>query len=108
MLFETLSQPKISLIFLVAGLFFYIIYFVFNLLKKLLKNNIISNFILDIVYFIIITLNFYYLLLNFNYGELRFYILFTAFLGYIFGYFINKLIKNFCLKIKNRKVLNNK
>lgn len=105
MLFETLTQPKISLVFLLVGLLFYLIFLGFNIINKLLKNNIISNFILDITFFVIITLIFYFILLKLNYGEFRFYILFVTLIGFFIGYLIFKLLKYIIKNIQKVKVI---
>lgn len=105
MLFETLTQPKISFVFLFVGLLFYLIFLAFNILNKLLKNNIISNFILDITFFVIITLIFYFILLKLNYGEFRFYILFVTLIGFYIGYLSFKLLKCIIKNIKKVKVI---
>ena len=76
MLYETLSQPHIFLLIILFGFLTGFIFDLLNLLKNVIKIKFFNNFILFLGVFLSIFI-FYLINLNLNYGEFRFYVLFS-------------------------------
>lgn len=105
MLFQTLLQGKLFLIFLFFGIIIGALYECVFLLHNIFKNKII-DFFLDLAYGIIVSILFIFITNLFNYGEFRFYLLLSYILGFIIlrktvGYLVRKMIKFVCNKIKH-------
>lgn len=107
MLYQTLSQPIIILLFVVIGFFSGLIFDAFSLINYFFNNNKISKQIFKFLSILPVFLIFYYLNLTFNYGQIRFYPFFLFFsslileritLGNIFAKLYNK-----CYNL-NRKI----
>ncbi len=73
MLYQSLSQPFISLILSCVGLFCGIIFDLKNIILNLFKKNKIIKQILLFISILIIFLIFYFINLKINYGEFRFF-----------------------------------
>ena len=115
MLFETLSQPKICFVFILLGIIYALIYSVCKFICVINKNNYFVQLIIDIIFFIFISISFYYCMLTFNYGESRLYLYISSLFGFVlFEITIsNTLAKfiEFCyhkLKISTKKENNEK
>ena len=115
MLFESLKQIYIFLGTLYFGLLCGISKDLCLFILKLVKNNKIVNFILDVVFSLIATILFIICLNVVNFGEFRIYLLLTYILGFILerktlGYivdFIFEKIYNLINKII-KKLINTK
>lgn len=110
MLYETLSQPQIFLLIILFGFLTGFIFDLLNLLKNVIKIKFFNNFILFLGVFLSIFI-FYLINLNLNYGEFRFYVLFSfalAFtierilLGNLVAQSLKKCYNNIKLKGKNK------
>lgn len=73
MLYPTLSQPIIILLFVVIGFFSGFIFDIFSLINYFFNNNKISRQIFYFLSIFPVFIIFYYLNLSFNYGQIRFY-----------------------------------
>lgn len=73
MLYSTLSQPIIILLFVVIGFFSGFIFEIFSLINYFFNNSKISKQIFYFLSILPIFVIFYYLNLGFNYGQMRFY-----------------------------------
>ena len=96
MLYETLSQPYVISILLIAGLLCGIIFDIANLFTYLCNNNKISKqiFLFFATFFTIQFL--YFVNLKINFGQFRFYVIFVFF----FAFFIQRFLsKKFIAKI---------
>lgn len=86
MLYETLSQPKLLLVFIIFGFLSGFVFDISNFIKVLSKNNKIVNIILDFVS-TVINLGLLFLVnLTYNYGEFRAF----AIAVYEFGFTIQR------------------
>ena len=104
MLFQTLLQGKLFLIFLFFGIVIGVFYECCYLIQNVFKNRVI-DFFLDLFYGIVIGVLFIFITNLFNYGEFRFYLLLAYILGFIImrktvGYLVRKMIKFLCNKLK--------
>lgn len=105
MLFQTLLQGKLFLIFLFFGILVGFVFEIVYLFQNIIKNKIIT-FFLDLIFGIIISYLFIFIVNMFNYGEFRIYLLLSYFLGFIIerktvGDLLIKMLKFFCNKFKN-------
>lgn len=82
MLFETLSQPKLLLLFIIFGFLSGFVFDISNFIKVLTKNNKVINIILDFVSTIINALVLFVVNLYFNYGEIRLFAIAIFELGF--------------------------
>lgn len=71
MLYETLSQPLIAVIFAIIGFLSGFIFDIFNFIKFLCGNKKIISHILDFFMTILVFIVFYVLNLSYMYGEIR-------------------------------------
>ncbi len=94
MLGETLSQPFIFLMLILFGFGSGIIFDISNFIWKLSKCNKVLKHFLDFFATIFVFIIFFVCILNFNYGELRFYefLVFFAFFA-IERFSIGKLVE---------------
>ena len=73
MLYQTLSQPLIILLFIIFGFLSGLLFDFFSLINYFLNNNKITKQIFYFLSVFPIFIIFYYLNLKFNYGQFRFY-----------------------------------
>lgn len=95
MLYQTISQPTIWLLFSIFG---FVSGFLIDILKIIniffKKIKLLNNFFSFIIYFSIFFI-YFFVNLKFNYGELRFY----TFIVFSFSFFAQRaLIQNFVAK----------
>ena len=99
MLYETLSQPKILIIFILVGIISGICFDVGNFVKFLFSNKKIFNHILDFIETILILFIVFISNLYFNYGCIRLYpILVFVISFWIERITIGKIVAKFYLK----------
>lgn len=96
MLYETIGQGQIFLVYFLIGCALGLFYFLLKKIIKFNKNNIFKQFFLFFL-IIFLFLLIFFINLYLNYGEFRFYILFSIFLGY---FFVIYFIKTICKIIK--------
>ena len=102
MLFESLKQIYIFLGTLYFGLFSGISKDLCLFILKLVKNNKIVNFILDVVFSLIATILFVICLNVVNFGEFRIYLLLT----YIFGFILERKTLGYIVDFIFEKIYN--
>lgn len=102
MLFESLKQIYIFLGTLYFGLFSGISKDLCLFILKLVKNNKIVNFILDVVFSLIATILFVICLNIVNFGEFRIYLLLT----YIFGFILERKTLGYIVDFIFEKIYN--
>ena len=110
MLYETLSQPKLLIIFVVIGFCCGIIFDFGNFIKFLCSNKKISNILIDILQTSIILFILFIFNLNYNFGLIRFFpILIFILVFYLERYTFGKLFAKLYLSCYNLIIkLNNK
>lgn len=82
MLFETLSQPKLLLIFVLTGFLCGFIFDLFNFLKFSSKNHKILSFIFDFISSISCFVIYFLINLKYNFGQFRVYTLLIFLIGF--------------------------
>lgn len=126
LLYETLSQPLIFLVVFGIGFGCGFVFDLRNYIHFLCNKNKIVGIVLDVISSIVCCLIFLLSVLNFNFGQVRFYLILSFILGLILqrfslGYIIAKffiwcynLFKKVILKInygkpkkKQEKTINN-
>ena len=80
MLYETQSQPFVFLMIILSGFLSGFLFDFLNILKISIKNRFLINFSTFIMVFSTIFI-YFFLNLKFNYGEFRFYTIFSFFLS---------------------------
>lgn len=83
LLYETLSQPIIFLIFFLVGLASGLIFDLRNYLSFLCAKNKVVNIFLDVIFTVIVCGIFLFSNLIFNYGSLRVYAILSFSLGFV-------------------------
>lgn len=83
MLYETLSQPLICIIFAICGFLCGFVFDIFNFIKFLCGNKKIITHIFDFVMCMIVFLIFYFINLNIMYGEIRLFSVFIFVVPFI-------------------------
>lgn len=73
MLYQTLSQPIIILLFVIIGFCCGLIFDLFLLINYFFNNNKISKQIFYFLSILLVFIIFYFSNLNFNFGQIRFY-----------------------------------
>lgn len=73
MLYETLIQPRLLVIFLTLGFVFGLVFDVGNFIKFLFGNKKMSNFILDFLQTSLCLVMIFFVNLNCNFGQIRFF-----------------------------------
>lgn len=110
MLYETLNQPKLLVIFLLVGFFCGIIFDLGNFVKFLFGNKKLPSFLLDFIQTSISLIIIFYVNLNYNYGQIRlfpFLVFLTTFS--IERFTLAKIVAKFYLSCYNYIIkLNNK
>ncbi len=76
-------QAKLFFIFLAFGILLGVIWGILNFIKLLLKNNIVVSQILEAHFAVVNVFGFFIALINFNFGEFRFYLLVAYVVGFI-------------------------
>ncbi|MCL2592766.1 MAG: spore cortex biosynthesis protein YabQ [Defluviitaleaceae bacterium] len=89
-------QVRLFLFTILIGAFLGIIYDIFRILRKAFKHGKLLTNIEDIIYWLFVTFVMFYLMLNRNYAEIRFFVILGAFSGMIV-YFLT--ISRFVRKI---------
>lgn len=102
MLYETLNQPSILLIFLITGLLSGLVFDVGNFVKFLCSNKKVPKVILDFIETFFILCIFFKVNLQFNYGVFRFFPIIIFLLSFTIERFtIGKLVAKFYLSCYN-------
>lgn len=100
MLNITVNQPLIFFIFFTFGIVTFLIYLPLEKLINKTKINKVLLFIYDTLFCLIVFTTFFFLLLKFNYGQLRFYIVISTLLGI---FLTNKIFTFIVAKISQRR-----
>ena len=111
MLYETLQQPKLLLIFFIIGIICAFVFDIGNFLKFLFSNKKISHIIIDFIQTSLVLVIMFLTNLKFNYGLIRLFpviIFILSFSVYRFtiGKFVAKIYSicyNIFEKVKNHR-----
>lgn len=99
MLYETLSQPKLLLFFLLTGFISGFIFDIGNFIKFLFSNKKISNIILDFIETFLVLFFIFNINLKINYGVIRFFPIFIiTFIFWLERITIGKIVAKTYLK----------
>ena len=102
MLYETLNQPKLLIIFIIVGFGCGLVYDIGNFIKFLFNNKKIANVILDILETSVVLSVVFIVNLNFNYGQIRLFpILIFLIFFVIERYTIGKIIAKIYISCYN-------
>ena len=102
MLYETLNQPKLLIIFIIVGFGCGLVYDIGNFIKFLFNNKKIANVILDIIETSVVLSVVFIVNLNFNYGQIRLFpILIFLIFFVIERYTIGKIIAKIYISCYN-------
>lgn len=104
MLFTTLNQGYLATIFIFFGIIIGYLYEICLILEGFKFGFI--RYVIDLIFGLIFSLVFIFCLNLFNFGEFRFYLLLSYFLGLFFerktvGDLFQKMIKFLCKTLKN-------
>lgn len=76
-------QAKLFFLFLAFGAVLGVLWGILNFIKQLFNKNIIVSQLLEIPFAAMFVLGFFVALINFNFGEYRFYLLVAWVLGFL-------------------------
>ncbi len=90
MLYETLSQPKIFALIVLAGFLSGFLFDFKQILLSVFKKNKILNHILSFFALFFVIFSFFLTNLKINYGEIRFFTIFSFYLSFSIQRFISQ------------------
>ncbi len=102
MILSMSNQAVIFLTTAIIGVVIGFIYDLFRVFRKIVPHNDIFTYLEDAVYWVIVSIIMFYVMLNKNYGEIRFFSIFGAFLGMIiYFYTISRLFMKVSVAVVN-------
>jgi len=108
LLYETQSQPLISLLFILAGFACAFLFDVGNFILLFVKMKNIARFLIDFVVVLFASTTFFFALLFLHYGEIRFFLILSFVIGItiqrmIFMNFLAKFSRKVYLLVENKR-----